>query len=64
MTDPLGVTRRVYDQFGLDWTPEVRSALGEIDQEAKQGKAKPSHQYTLEDYGLTERRVRAAFDRG
>ena len=59
VTDPLGVTRRVYDQFGLDWTPEVQSAIEEIDQESKQGKAKPSHTYTLKDYGLTEDRVRA-----
>ena len=63
VTDPLGVTRRVYDQFGLDWTPEVQSAIEEIDRESKQGKAKPSHTYTLKDYGLTEERVRAAFDR-
>lgn len=63
VTDPLGVTRRLYDQFGLDWTPEVQSAIEEIDQESKQGKAKPSHTYTLKDYGLTEDRVRGAFDR-
>jgi hypothetical protein len=63
VTDPIGVTRRVYDQFGLDWTPGVQSAIQEIDQESKQGKARPSHQYTLKDYGLTEDRVRVAFDR-
>ena len=63
MTDPLGVTRRVYDQFGLDWTPEVQAAIEEIDQESKQGTAKPSHSYTLKDYGLTEEQVLAAFDR-
>ena len=63
VTDPLGVTRRVYDQFGLDWTPEVQAAIEAIDRESKQGKAKPSHTYTLKDYGLTEDRVRAAFDR-
>jgi hypothetical protein len=64
VTDPLGVTRRVYDQFGLDWTPEAQAAIEAIDQESKQGKAKPSHTYTLEDYGLTEDGVRKAFDRG
>lgn len=63
VTDPLGVTRRVYDQFGLDWTPAAQAAIEEIDQESKQGKAKPSHTYALEDYGLTEAEVRAAFDR-
>lgn len=63
VADPLGVTRRIYDQFGLDWTPEVQAATEAIDQESKQGKAKPSHIYSLEDYGLTEDRVRSAFDR-
>jgi hypothetical protein len=63
VSDPLAVTRRIYDQFGLDWTPDVQSAVVAIDQESKQGKAKPSHTYTLKDYGLTEDRVRSAFDR-
>ena len=63
VTDPLGVARRVYDQFGLDWTPEAEAAIAELDQESKQGKARPSHTYTLADYGLTEDRVRSAFDR-
>lgn len=63
VTDPLGVTRRVYDQFGLPWTPEVQAAIEAIDRESKQGKAKPSHTYKLKDYGLTEETVRAAFDR-
>jgi hypothetical protein len=63
VTDPLGVTRRLYDQFGLDWTPDVQAAIEAIDQESKHGKAKASHTYTLKDYGLTEARVREAFDR-
>lgn len=61
--DPVGVTRGVYDAFGLDWTPEARAAVAEIDRESKQGKAAPSHSYRLADYGLTEREVRDAFDR-
>lgn len=62
-SDPLGVARGVYDAFGLDWTPETEAAIGEIDRESKSGKAAPSHSYQLEDYGLTETEVRAAFDR-
>lgn len=62
--DPLGVTRGIYEQFGLDWTPEVQSAIEQLDRESKQGNAKPSHTYTLKDYGLSEDRVRGAFDRG
>ncbi|WP_227466049.1 sulfotransferase family protein [Nocardioides dongkuii] len=61
--DPIGVTRGIYEQFGLDWNPEAQAAVAEIDRESKEGKAAPSHRYSLEDYGLTEDQVRAAFDR-
>jgi hypothetical protein len=61
--DPLGVTRGIYEQFGLDWTAEVEAAITAIDQESKSGQAAPRHDYTLEDYGLTEEQVRQAFDR-
>ncbi len=63
LTDPLGTTRDIYEKFGLDWTPEAQAAIEEIDRESKQGSAKPSHKYDLKDYGLTEDRVHAAFDR-
>ena len=59
--DPLGVTRRVYEHFYLDWTPDVQRAVEEIDRESKEGAAKPSHSYSLSDYGLTEDEVRARF---
>jgi hypothetical protein len=59
--DPVGVTRRVYDHFDLPWTPEVASAIEEIDRESKHGAARPSHTYSLADYGLTEDEVRARF---
>ena len=36
----------------------MQAAIEEIDQESKQGKATPSHTYTLKDYGLTEDQVR------
>jgi hypothetical protein len=61
VNDPLGVTRGIYERFGLDWTPEVQAAIEEIDRESKQGAARPSHTYRLEDYGLTEEQVRARF---
>jgi hypothetical protein len=61
--DPLGVTRSIYERFDLPWTPEVQAAIEEIDRESKEGAAKPSHSYSLSDYGLTERQVLAAFDR-
>ncbi len=57
------MTRGIYEQFGLDWTPEVQAAIEEIDRESKTGHAAPTHDYTLKDYGLTEDQVREAFDR-
>jgi hypothetical protein len=59
--DPLGVTRGIYERFGLDWTPEAEAAITAIDRESKQGAGRPSHSYRLEDYGLTEDEVRARF---
>src|SRR6187431_212812 len=50
-SDPLGVTRGIYEQFGLDWNPEVESAITAIDQESKSGQAAPRHDYSLKDYG-------------
>jgi hypothetical protein len=61
--DPLGVTRALYEQWSLDWTPEVEAAVRSIDEESRSGSAAPKHDYSLEDYGLTEGEVRAAFDR-
>jgi hypothetical protein len=63
LADPVGTSRRVYETFGLDWTTEVQAGIEEIDRESKEGAAKPSHRYTLQDYGLSEDKVRAAFDR-
>jgi hypothetical protein len=59
--DPLGVTRGIYERFDLPWTLEAQAAVEEIDRESRQGVAKPSHTYRLEDYGLTEDEVRARF---
>ena len=39
-----------------DWTPEVEAAITDLDRESRQGKAAPSHTYSLEDYGSTEGR--------
>ncbi|HCB03309.1 MAG TPA: sulfotransferase family protein, partial [Nocardioides bacterium] len=62
-SDPLGVTRGIYEQFGLDWSPSVEAAISALDAEAKHGSAAPKHDYRLKDYGLSEAQVREAFDR-
>ena len=61
--DPIGVVRGIYEQFGLELTPEALAAVEEIDREQKQGGKAPSHRYDLADYGLTDDDVRKAFDR-
>jgi hypothetical protein len=61
VADPLGVTRRIYERFDLPWTEEGERAIAEINREAREGAARPQHSYRLEDYGLTEAEVRAAF---
>lgn len=60
--DPVGTTHGIYDAFGLDWSPEVQSTVAGIDAESKRGGRRPRHEYRLCDYGLTEERVRAAFE--
>lgn len=60
--DPMGVTRRIHEQFDLAWTPAVQSAIEEIDRESRKGGKRPSHRYDLADYGLTEAEVRSRFE--
>ena len=61
--DPLGVARALYEQWSLDWTPEVEASIRSIDEESRSGSAAPRHDYSLADYGLTKAEVRSAFDR-
>ncbi|GEP39718.1 sulfotransferase [Nocardioides psychrotolerans] len=63
VSEPVGTMRGIYEQFGMDWTPEAEAAITDIDRESKSGSAKPSHRYDLADYGLTEAQVHTAFDR-
>ncbi|CAM3320100.1 sulfotransferase [Nocardioides dubius] len=61
VSDPVATTRGIYQAFGLDWSSQVAQAVEAIDAESRQGGKRPSHQYSLADYGLTEDQVRAAF---
>ena len=61
VADPVRTTRHIYDAFGLDWTPEVDAAVTALDAESRSGGRRPKHAYSLDDYGLTEAEVRAAF---
>lgn len=59
--DPVGTTRGIYEAFDIDWTAEAAAEVEAIDSQSRQGGKRPSHQYSLADYGLTEAQVRAAF---
>lgn len=61
VADPVATTRRIYDSFGLEWTPAVDQVVTKLDAESRRGGRRPSHQYDLADYGLTVDEVRAAF---
>ncbi|ETD33125.1 sulfotransferase [Williamsia sp. D3] len=61
-TDPMGTIETIYRTFGLDLTEDAASAMRALDEESKSGDRKPVHKYSLEDYGLTEVEVNAAFD--
>lgn len=59
--DPRGTVRRIYDTFDLPWTEDVADRVNEIDAESRRGARRPSHRYSLADYGLTEDDVLARF---
>ena len=59
----MGTVRGVYEAFGLSLSAEAEAVVKAIDEEARTGHAKPSHRYSLKDYGLSEAQGREAFDR-
>lgn len=60
--DPVGTTKGIYEAFRMPWTAEVEAGVRAIDAASREGGKRPSHRYRLEDYGLTEPQVRAAFE--
>ena len=59
--NPVGVTRSIYEAFDLDWSEQVATEVEAMDTASRQGGRRPAHRYSLDDYGLTEEQVRAAF---
>jgi hypothetical protein len=60
MRDPIGEIARVYEAFGIEMTTPARTAM-EAWQAAHPRGQRPAHEYSLEDYGLTEHGIKAAF---
>jgi hypothetical protein len=61
VADPVSTTRGIYEAFDLPWTTEVASRVDVLDRESRTGGRRPKHTYSLDDYGLTEADVIAAF---
>lgn len=61
IADPVGTVEAVYDRFGIDLPPGVRARIAAVHAESTTGERRPSHRYSLADFGLTEDEVRARF---
>jgi len=59
--DPIGTVDRVYEAFGLDLPGAVRDRISSVHEESRSGDRRPSHTYSLADFGLTEAEVDGAF---
>jgi len=60
VSNPLGEIQRLYDFAGLDLTDEARAEM-ERWREMNRREARPTHQYTLEEYGFTEEGLARSF---
>jgi hypothetical protein len=59
--DPLGTAESVYRHFELPLSYEARKAMAAAHAESVEGEARPSHRYTLGDFGLTAEEVAERF---
>ncbi len=60
VADPLGMVRRIYEAFGLDFSDRSRAAMQAHLDANKRGKH-GSHRYTPEQFGLKEGELRERF---
>ncbi|WP_280297718.1 sulfotransferase family protein [Nocardia neocaledoniensis] len=59
--DPFAVVAGIYDRIGAEFTEPARAAIADLDSESRTGDRKPTHRYSLADYGLTEEMVAERF---
>jgi len=60
-SDPLGTVEGVYRHFGLPLLAEAREAIASAHTDSLHGERRPSHHYTLEEFGLTAEEVTERF---
>ncbi|GAA4724783.1 sulfotransferase family protein [Phytohabitans rumicis] len=61
VADPLGTVERIYARLDTPMSAPAREAMTSLHAESKTGTHRPSHSYTLEDFGLTPAEVDARF---
>ncbi|MCL2535413.1 MAG: sulfotransferase [Nocardiaceae bacterium] len=61
IADPIGTVEKIYAQFSLPFTEEARRAVEASHQASLAEHRRPSHQYALEDFGVTAAEVDAQF---
>jgi hypothetical protein len=59
IADPMRVVAGIYDRLGVPLSPAAREAMTTLPPEGR-----GAHAYTLEEFGLSEAEVRAAFSAG
>ena len=57
---PIEELTRVYEQFGIEMTDEARAGMEQWRADNPREK-RPPHEYTLEEYGLSEEGIKADF---
>ena len=60
MKDPIGEIERAYGVFGIEMTDAARAGMEQWRLDNPRDK-RPPHEYSLEEYGLTEEGIKAAF---
>lgn len=61
VADPLGTVEGIYTTFGLPLTSAAQGAMEAMHEESHNGPRRPSHKYTLEEFGLTAAEVEERF---
>ncbi|OLT27242.1 sulfotransferase [Actinomadura sp. CNU-125] len=59
--DPIGTVESIYARFGLPFGDGTRTAMERLQAESTGGAARPSHRYSLADFGLAPEEVDERF---
>jgi hypothetical protein len=60
VNDPIGVVERIYREIGMAMTERARSQIGAY-MKTHPREGRPTHTYTLEQFGFTEEEIRRRF---